>query len=810
MKRISFLTVFFVCGLLAFAGPVDRNAAFRLAQTFARDNGLPMSIAPSPAASAPRKNAHHGGAPAYYVFNASLGRGFVIVSGDDRTVPVLGYSESGHFNPDSIPANMKAWLQGYADQIDALDNTSAPAAAPEEPKACGPFRAAHTTSVAPLLTSTWDQDEPYNNNCPLWDTGTGERCVTGCVATSMAQVMYYHKWPAATVAEIPATTTQSMDGTHTFNLDAIPAGTPIRWADMQDSYSSSHSDASAQAVAELMQYCGTSLDMSYGSSSIGGSGAQSSSVATALKEYFDYNPNLFFASRDDYTISQWDDLIINELENRRPVVYGGSSTGGGHSFVIDGYSAKDALYHVNWGWSGSCNGYFAISVLNPHSTSGIGASSSSDGYSMYQDAVIGVQPSTALTPTPDNPWDNMLSVRNLLQAETGVISCEYLNTLGHDGEFYIGYLLIDADGKRSIVTYNSGSDGWNVGTVPVANPLQNYYYYRLYLEVPTLGLSAGTYRFYPFGVSSDTSVSDIVSGNIQYNPEIYADITIGSDGNVALETHPTVNLSVRQFNMPKSFTVGMAQGFSATIANEGDEYNGFLYMFVKQPGEDQYELVMRTGAAIAAGATIDVDFHVTSSAKGTMSVAIATDENAANVLGMTEAEVVGMPEITVSKMLVSTMPKANQPVTMTFTATNSGDYYEGEIGLYAGLSSSSGLSFVCNTYVAFPPGETIEFSIDYTPPQAGDYVLALTYPVGGSPEPFFWSGFIAGEADPPADVPGDINCDGRADETDITALAKFISDSDATGLNIGKADLNGDKRINVADLVELSRLITNQ
>ena len=341
-----------------------------------------------------------------FLFDVKDNGGFVIVSGDDRVRPVLGFGESGSIDPDNIPDNMKAWLQGYADEIAWLQQQEPQGSAP---KAARSKVGSHsTTAIPPLCTSTWNQNAPYNNLCPTYRSGWGtSRCATGCVATAMAQVMYFHKWPQAATKVIPGyySPTEGLD------LSDLPA-TTFDWNNMKDSYSGSYTTAQGNAVAKLMQYCGYSVKMDYSSSS----GAYTEDVAVALREYFDYNASTTkFVSRSSYTYAKWTDLIYHELSESRPVVYGGLSSGGGHEFVCDGYKYENStdFFHINWGWGGLSDNYFVLSALDPDQQ-GIGGSSSTDGFHYGQDAVVGIQKSTDNGTLADIvPNDNNLSVNSI-------------------------------------------------------------------------------------------------------------------------------------------------------------------------------------------------------------------------------------------------------------------------------------------------------------------------------------------------------------------------------------------------------------
>lgn len=382
MKRIVLLMLSLVMVTMAGAEGVTQEDALQQARSFVQKReaaGSRMRRTPG----TPQLTLA-GKMSGLYVFNIANEGGFVIVSNDDRTTPILGFSDSGSLNPDQMPENMRAWLQGYADEIAWLErhNVSIPAARTQrrDPVA--------KADIAPLVTTTWNQGTPYNNLCPEYTSG--RRAVTGCVATAMAQVMYYTETLAGnstttTTAEIPAYQT----GSYKVSMPAIAEGTTINWADMLGSYSGgAGTDAQKTAVAQLMLYCGCSVKMNYGPSS----GASSVMAANALKSYFGYSETTQYVSRSFYTYANWIELMYNELSQNRPVLYGGQSSGGGHEFVCDGYKYESSTdyFHINWGWGGSSDNYFVLSALNPHDQ-GIGGSSTDDGYNFGQDAIVGIQ-----------------------------------------------------------------------------------------------------------------------------------------------------------------------------------------------------------------------------------------------------------------------------------------------------------------------------------------------------------------------------------------------------------------------------------
>ena len=294
----------------AIANPITRQQAQNNALTFLASKG--KSINNSALRQAPsRLSSSSTTAESYYVFNIGDNAGYVIASGDDCAPAILGYADSGHIDMDSLPENMKSWLEEYARQIQFMRENGC--SSPRQP-----VSSSNLAPISPLLTSTWGQDDPYNKNCPDF-FGYG-KCITGCVATAMAQVMYYHRNNSVTLitATIPAyTCSRTWDfgyGPQRISVNAIPAGAYIDWDAMLDSYNGSESARNKQAVANLMKYCGASVQMDYADRYNGGSTAPSLNVPVALRSYFNYNDGMSLESRNSFSSNdEWNDLIYNEL-----------------------------------------------------------------------------------------------------------------------------------------------------------------------------------------------------------------------------------------------------------------------------------------------------------------------------------------------------------------------------------------------------------------------------------------------------------------------------------------------------------------
>ena len=369
----------------ALANPISREQALQNARDFFAAKG--KTLPERSFRHAPVKNGVLTVEANYFVFNVGDDQGFVIAAGDDCVPAILGYADRGTFVGDSLPANVKWWLDGYSDAIGRLQASGQQA----------PRRAPTHAAIPALLTCQWNQGSPYNMYCPQF-FDTGETCVTGCVATAMAQIMYYHRVRSvrSVQADIPGYTCRTnWENYGKMTVQGIPKNSPIDWNDMTDTYDNASTDAAKRAVANLMKYCGVSVKMDYSPSA---SGASSSYVVTALKNYFGYDAGTHYVWRSSYSDDAWDELIYNELANGRPVHYSGQGSEGGHAFVCDGYDG-DGYYHINWGWGGYCDANFLLSDLTPP---GSGIGSDGGGFNADQGAIIGAKPDGNLSPD-DSP-----------------------------------------------------------------------------------------------------------------------------------------------------------------------------------------------------------------------------------------------------------------------------------------------------------------------------------------------------------------------------------------------------------------------
>jgi hypothetical protein len=355
-----------ISALAAAGAGIDATAAWGRAERFvgAQRAGLRSHAGVTLRLTHVEPSAVNAALADFYVFNASDSSCFVIVAGDDRAEEILAYGD-GVLDMDSLPCNVQYWLEGYCRQLETLH------AHPEASRR--QQQRQDTLIIEPLVTARWNQTRPYNDMCPLLD---GKHCVTGCVATAMAQVMHRWKFPPMAPALAAYTTSQ--------NKIAVPAlpQVELQWDEMLDTYlANNYTESQATAVATLMRYCGQSCKMDYGTSS----GAFQVNELAGMK-LFGYNVSSTLLVRYNYTDAEWEEMLLEDLQAGRPVLYGGENASGiCHAFVIDGYDGS--RYHANWGWGGMADGYFALDAFSTGYNYGQAML-----YHVYPDGVEGLQP----------------------------------------------------------------------------------------------------------------------------------------------------------------------------------------------------------------------------------------------------------------------------------------------------------------------------------------------------------------------------------------------------------------------------------
>ena len=551
MKKLYVLPLLLACVLPAEARQLSPQEALsrveKIPTTAAHKFAVKGSPAPVLTVTAPKDSNFTG----LYVFKTGT-TGYMIVSADDCAVPLLGYADAGSFDVANMPEAMRNWLNFYADQIAWASQKGLPTVNSNMQTA-----SEGQPAISPMLTCKWNQGAPYNDDCPL---DNDKRSVTGCVATAMAQAMYYHQWP------------NTGTGSHTYkwhdqDLTIDYASTTYDWSAMTPTYDKESTDAAKAAVANLMYSCGVSVDMNYSS---GESGASSWSIGPALYKYFGYDKSMVMPIRSFYGDEEWNNMVYDQLANGMPVLYGGQSYEGGHQFVCDGYDGN-GYFHFNWGWGGMSDGYFLLSALNPIDQ-GIGGSESDSGFNYDQGIVINMKPAQAdsqITPL-------IYCYGNFGIKETGEVELGKEITLKSSDGFYnfgvtdvdvaMGIKLTASDGTVQYVKH-----GAELGFGSVSG-------YASYTVTLPKDLTDGTYVVTPALLPKDAT--EWIDVRCPLSGVQALEMTV-SDGKATFADDITNKLEVSNFTINTPIYLNENFSISFTLTNTGTtEYFGEYLLFL--------------------------------------------------------------------------------------------------------------------------------------------------------------------------------------------------------------------------------------
>ena len=616
MKKLLFLLLAFMSTIAVNAEQVSRQQALQKAQLFmpGKQFGEARSFARtgSPVDKEP-----------FYIFNAEGKNGFVIISGDNRTPSILGYAEQGSLEEDQMPDNMKWWLDNLARQIEALGTSLKPANVTSTRSGM--------TAIAPLIQTEWNQGAPYNYMCPDGDYrdkgddgyDATNLCVTGCVATAMAQVLYYWKWPnqcAAIDSYGLGYYDENWNFVETNRVKGIPA-TTFKWNVMKTKYGYQETGEAADAVAELMRYCGQAVRMGYG---VGASGANLS--PSDLASVFNYSTNIRELDRDSYTTAQWEALVYGELsaEHPRPVLYSGRTSGNaGHQFIIDGYDGN-GLFHMNWGW-GYSGSYSVLSLADPNTEHGIGGSSNNGAFQYEQDALFGVKPAEV--------GEVMVPV---LYGKLGDFLTKTYNRTGTDVDF-TDVTLKATVGSRYVVTPETTLDvqvGWGLyqddqfisclasGTKTL--PQRSSYSFTNE-QTSSFGknLAAGKYQLtqiYRFSDSEAWKRCENYGTN-----SLVAEISATSL-TVRKPALDNVSFTVNSITMSEQPEVGSAMDIVVNVTNTGETSKIILNMWIQKSGAGSWTNIAQGDFNVDPGTSKDIQMGYTPTEAGTFTLK-ATDSS---------------------------------------------------------------------------------------------------------------------------------------------------------------------------------------
>ena len=590
MKRLFFFFTIAVAMVSDIqAARVSEMAARQVANQFFSAKSSRFA---APAAQPTIRLAYTAENDRFYVYDRGNRGGFVVVSGDDRLPQVLGYGESGDFSSINLPASVKYWMDEMNRQIAYLQ-THGNAVAHQPTK--------RVAAVAPLISTIWDQGSPYNDQCPTYTTpdGVTMRAVTGCVATGVAQVMNYYQWPD--VGRGSHSYTCNVNNMTVTELSADYSQSHYRWDLMLDSYDGNSSPESCEAVAKLMSDVGISVDMGYGISS----GAQEVAALRALKRYFKYNENSYILNRDNFGAEEWDQLLIGELSAQRPIVYCGYSidpTGAsGHCFILDGVD-NEGYYHVNWGWGGSYDGYFLVSVLAP---------SAGMDFKFGQDGFFGLVPETRADEIEDVlfirsqllPVTTSAPLGSQIELATDNFNVEgnMLDTAGYDQQgdrkrYYalipVSLSIIDKDGverQNMQENFKHYLDGWRV--------FGRHYYMNLLSSLEDGVYKIKMYYSLDGGTNYDQEVRDFTG------KELYVKMTVDNGIAHLSDCFLSNTYTMESFQVPRGITINkpFTVGVNITYYEPWGDQDG--------PTGNVYLSLLKDGNEVATSDLCEVKVH---------------------------------------------------------------------------------------------------------------------------------------------------------------------------------------------------------
>ena len=683
MKKFLFLLTTVMVALSVWAAPVDQNAASKVAKNYLTQEMYAGRIM-APAAVNPvlLKTGYAENAkvqkPVYYIFNTSTT--YLVVAGDDRAEEILMVGDAPLEDINNLPLGMIDMLGIYAEQIQFLHEHPSVQVEKISEQRHNSLRA---VTYGPLLTAKWDQDAPYWNLCKFTYNGTTYQCYTGCPATSAAMVLYYWKYPASVDALPSYTSTMDIDAnnyqgyqTVNYTYPALEA-TTFDWGNMKDSYSS-YTSAQGAAVATLMRYVGQAEGMMYGTAAAGGSGiyvSENYRIADMFKA-FGYKSTARNVTKSSYSTTNWNNLLQTELAAGRPLVYCAvSSQAGGHAFNVDGWRDSDSKYHVNWGWSGSGNNWFAMDAFKD-----------TDGYTFNQSqqAIVGVEPpGGGVSPIP------VLSVSPTSLSFTG----------SHTGETYTKTFTVTGTDLSSNVTISSSNALFTVSpsTLTPAQAAAGATVTVTY-KPTAAGTHTGTITVASTGATSQTVT---VNGSATTVPRLTADPS-------SLSFNTEVGTPVSQ-----TFTL---QGFNLTgIVNLSVSGDGF-----------SINTTAITKTAAMNGYEITVTYSPTSSGTHTGTVTLNSNGATPVTVALT-GTATAAPRLTVNPSSLSFNTEVGTPVSKTFTVQ--GYDLTGIVNL-----SVSGTGFSINTTAITKTAAMngYEITVTYSPTSAGTHTGTVTLNSNGA------------------------------------------------------------------------------
>lgn len=725
---------------------------------------------------------------AYYVFNNPVQPGWVIVSGDDRARTILAYGDECYFDDSEVPEAVQDWLNDYVEQLerlDKVDNLSANATSVQS------VAGENRSRIAPMLSCKWAQGLPFNQQCATYSTTTEPVNYTpaGCVAIAMAQILYYYK-SGTECAVIPAYTSSTLSQ----YMAELPA-TTFNYDIMNDWYAKeANTSEGAQETARLVRYCAQSVKMDFGKNS-----SSATSQRNAFVNYFGFDAGAQQLARTDFTAAEWEDMVYNELAQGRPVFISARKSGGGHAFVCDGYT--DGLYHINWGWRGQQNGYFALNALNDDNSGGTGAASGDEGYTINVQIMTGLQPSLGSGSTNDG---NVVGLYRACEASptsysrsnssdnfTGVsLTAYYWNYSSQTYIYDLGWGVYDSDGN--LVSTHVAASGKSLSAG----------YYSTVTASLSLGKNlTGTYYLKPICRLKGSSTYHLCRGSgVNY---IKATITATRLTLKVYDEQEVQNLTINSVTASSVKKVGSPLQLTLDVSNHGLTDYSSIYMWVNN------SLVSGIYTDIAIGASGTVLFNYIPSSTGSTTFKFTSDKDGNKTLKSVTYTINSATSATIKGSTLSSVVGTTFNASINITNTNTNTYNDYIIAkLYKKIPNSTSGYYTAtqSQLVNVPYNGTMNVEFAFTNLDFEESYFVNFYYINNG-EQVRINGTATRTVTSPYDV-CDVNQDGAITAADITAL--YDSLLGTSNRYLPYSDINGDGNVTAADITTLyDRILGN-
>ena len=740
MKKFLFLLIAAFAAIHLTAAPVDQDMAMRTAANFLSNELYAGKMMASSALNPVLLKAEMGstklGQPVYYIFNTSST--YLVISGDDRAREILMVGDQP-LDLNHMPPALQYLLDCYKEQIEYLQNHPGLVVDKGYSNTTPAIKAA---TYGPLLTCNWDQTAPYYNDCVFTYNNTSYQCLTGCAATSASMVMYYWKYPTDPTPTV-ASYSFYLDDNYSRRITApeLPS-TTFDWANMRDSYGWSGSTGTAAqkaAVAKLMRYVGQAERMGYGTQGSGIPSTEPSRVSNMFKLFGYDSSTTRVVQKSAYTQANWNLIIQNEMASGRPVVYLALSQNYGHAFNVDGYNGNSDLYHVNFGWSGYGNNWFAMNAFTD---------SDGETFNQYQQAIVGIQPPGGESTIPT------------LNVEPATLDFGTVGT----GQTVTQTFHVTGQNLLTDVTFTrSGNASFSVSPAS--------------LTIAEVEAGADiTVSYAPTAAANHTATIYVKSPGA---PDVTVALTGTGFNQPMITSDPTELL----------FETVVGEPVTGVYTLKGYNLKGAVYLsVVNSTGGFSVNKSNVTKSSAQNGVEITVTYNPSDPGAHTALV----------MMRSTDADTIYV-NLTGVASVIKYAPEM-QPANQNYVTSNSfrADWVD---RTYAGIVASYTLECTGNGSTVNVPGITAKNYVleNLTAGALYSYKVKTIYNDGTESE---WSNVEQVTLLAPAFEPGDVDHSGSVDISDVTILIDYLLNNDSP-IFTDTADVNGDGQINISDITEL-------